>query len=313
MNARRLRRHCAFTLVELLVVIAIIGVLVALLLPAVQAAREAARRTQCANHLKQMGIGVHNYHDTYEAFPPGNINFGSCCMSENYVTWTISLLPYIEQQALAERYNHNKTGENVTNKFVREQMVKTYLCPSDIEPRKLDRPESGPGASFEYHPGSYRGCSGRSDGTSGWWDNYPQYTSLPRHWKGVFHTVDGRELDCERFSSVTDGSSNTWLIGEYATKSHLRRRTFWAYAYNQYNKSDATPYSFTLLNDYDRCIAVGGSGMINACKRGWGSFHPGGSQFVLVDGSVRMVPRTIDMNLFCELATIAGGETAQAP
>jgi len=311
MPSRQASRSRAFTLVELLVVIAIIGVLVTLLLPAVQAAREAARRSQCSNHLKQMGLAVHNYHDTYGAFPPGNINFGSCCMSEGYTTWTISLLPFIEQQALADRYNHNKTNESVVNEFVRQQYVKTYVCPSDIEPRKLDRPESGPGAAYEYHPGSYRGCGGRSDG-SGWWDNYPQYTALPRSWKGVFHTVDGRELDCERFSSVTDGTSNTWLIGEYSTRTHLRRRTFWAYEY-AYNRSDATPYSFTRLNDYDRCIAIGGSGMVNACNRGWASFHPGGSQFVLCDGSVRMASNNIDMNLFCELATIGGGETSQAP
>jgi prepilin-type N-terminal cleavage/methylation domain-containing protein len=312
MPDRRLSRDRAFTLVELLVVIAIIGILVALLLPAVQAAREAARRAQCANHFKQIGLGLHNYHDTHQAFPPGNINFGACCMSESYTSWSISLLPYLEQQTLADRYNFNKTNENITNEFVREQHVKTYLCPSDIDPQKLARPESGPGAPVEYHPGSYRACAGRSD-TTGWWDNYPQYTVLPKQWKGVFHTVDGRELDCERFNSITDGTSNTLMIGEYATKSHLRRRTFWAYSYNSYNKSEATPYSFTLLNDYDRCIAIGGSSMVNACAHGWGSFHPGGIQFVLCDASVRSISRTIDMNLFCEAATIAGSESSQLP
>jgi len=91
------RKRHGFTLVELLVVIAIIGILIALLLPAVQAAREAARRSQCTNNLKQIALAVHNYHDTYKVFPIGN-------WTTAYGTWLVSLLPFIEQQALADRY-----------------------------------------------------------------------------------------------------------------------------------------------------------------------------------------------------------------
>jgi prepilin-type N-terminal cleavage/methylation domain-containing protein len=312
MSAHPRLRDRAFTLVELLVVIAIIGVLVALLLPAVQAAREAARRAQCSSHLRQMGLATHNYHDTFGSFPPGRINFGSCCEAESYISWPISLLPYLEQQNLADRYNGNKTNESLANEFVREQYVGIYLCPSDINHRKLDRPESGPGASFEYHPGSYRGVGGRSDG-SGFWDNYPQYTALPKEWKGPLHIVDGRELTCERFNTVIDGTSNTWLIGEYTTKTRPRRRTFWAYSYASFNSSDVHPFSFTLIPDYDRCVQLGGVGMENVCKRGWGSFHSGGNQFALCDASVRLVPRTIDMEVFAEMATIGGEESGQLP
>src|SRR3989304_5587049 len=106
----RLRR-LAFTLVELLVVIAIIGVLVALLLPAVQAAREAARRMQCGNNLKQIGLAMHNYADANKKFAPGNITDGDCCGTLSHITWPISILPYVEQSALSERYNYSLRNE----------------------------------------------------------------------------------------------------------------------------------------------------------------------------------------------------------
>jgi prepilin-type processing-associated H-X9-DG protein len=100
------------------------------------------------------------------------------------------------------------------------------------------------------------------------------------------------------------------LVGEYSTRSHERRRTFWAYSYSSYNKSDAVPQSRTILNDYDRCVLFNGPGGDQPCKRAWGSFHPGGVQFVMIDGSVHFVSRFIDMTLFTELATIDGGEAA---
>ncbi|MCU0878439.1 MAG: DUF1559 domain-containing protein [Pirellulaceae bacterium] len=302
-----------FTLVELLVVIAIIGILVALLMPAVQAAREAARRAECSSHLRQIGIGLHNYHDSQGAFPPGSIFFGSCCSDESYTSWTISLLPYLEQGPLHEQYYHQETNESFANEFVRTQFVPVYACPSEPGTRQLERPESGPANSLRllYMPGSYRGVGGRSDG-SGWWDNYPQYTTLPANWKGVLHVVDGR-LSCERFNTIRDGSSNTLLVGEYGTQSRLRRRTFWAYSYASYNKSDVVPESRTLLNDFDRCAAIGGLGGLQSCSRGWGSFHPGVVQFLLGDGSVRSVSQTVDMNVLAGAATIAGGESDLLP
>jgi prepilin-type N-terminal cleavage/methylation domain-containing protein len=301
----------AFTLVELLVVIAIIGLLVALLLPAVQAAREAARRGQCSSHLRQIGIALHNYHDVQKSFPPGSIFLGSCCSDESYISWPISLLPYLEQGPLSERYDHNETNESSVNQFVREQYVPIYACPSEPFTRQLLEPESGPAHDLRivYMPGSYRGVGGRSDGT-GWWDNYPQYLLLPRHWAGVLHVVDGR-LRTESFSSITDGTSNTLLVGEYGTKSRIKRRTFWAYSYASYNKSDVVPASRTLLNDYDRCTAIGGQGGIQACSRGWGSFHPGIVQFLLADGSVRPISRSVNMVLLAEAATMAGSEASR--
>jgi len=112
-----------FTLVELLVVIAIIGILIALLLPAVQAAREAARRAQCQNNLKQIALALHNYHQAVGSFPPGKITEGRCCDRPSMITWTISILPYLEQQALYDRYDQTKFNEDPANQFVREAMV----------------------------------------------------------------------------------------------------------------------------------------------------------------------------------------------
>ena len=302
-----------FTLVELLVVIAIIGVLVALLLPAVQAAREAARRMSCSNNLKQIGMAVHLYHDVYGSFPPGGINYGTCCAEESYTSWPISILPFLELRNLHDRYNHEQTNESLINQPVREQFVNVYYCPAEPHTKALEMPESGPANDLriKYMPGSYRGVGGRSDG-SGWWDNYPQYTFLPSNWKGVMHVVDGR-LTTETFASLTDGTSQTLLIGEFSTKTRLRRRTFWAYSYASYNKSDAVAESRTLLGDFDRCAAIGGQGGIHACSRGWGSFHPGVVQFVMCDGSVRGISRSVDMTLFADSATIAGQEASQLP
>jgi len=98
-----------------------------------------------------------------------------------------------------------------------------------------------------------------------------------------------------------------------STFTHPRRRTFWAYAYTSYNMSAAVPQSRTLLGDYDQCLKIAGTGGENPCKRGWGSYHAGVMNFLLCDGSCRGIMKTIDLDLFCRLATIAGGETAQVP
>lgn len=136
------RPRYGFTLVELLVVIAIIGILIALLLPAVQAAREAARRSACVNNLKQLAIGLHNFHDTNNEFPPGEITPGNCCGTQSRENWAILILPYIEQKNLYERYDFNQNNEHSNNRFVRESNIETHNCPSDINAGELRRPES---------------------------------------------------------------------------------------------------------------------------------------------------------------------------
>jgi prepilin-type N-terminal cleavage/methylation domain-containing protein len=332
----RLAAATGFTLVELLVVIAIIGTLVALLLPAVQMAREAARRASCVNNLRQIGAAIHMYHDATTFFPPGGVSPGPCCSVESYTCWTIQILPFLEQKALYDQYNQLATNESKANKTVRETFLAVYSCPSDLLPKTMTRPDSGPGHDFNlnYMPGSYRGMGGRSDGVTGWWDNYPGYTNLPKRWRGVFHVVDAvgdtapggaskrRYLGVETFSAVRDGLSNTIMVGEYSTRPSkaiaissggMSRRTFWAYTYGSYNRSDAVPESRTLLGDYDRCTSIGGQGDIAPCNRAWGSFHPDVNNFLLCDGSVQTFSITMDMNRFVEMATIAGRDNATLP
>jgi len=315
-----MRRTSGFTLVELLVVIAIIGILIALLLPAVQAARESARRAQCGNNLKQIGLAIHEYLETVRSFPPGGITEGPCCGTKSRTSWAISILPQLEQQALYDRYDMDAYNEDSVNAFVRESLVGTYICPSEMDVRRTDRPESGPGNGLQYHRGSYRGNSGRSiqgggvyawDGPGGPANRISQHQ--PGNWRGPLFTIGHIEFTVVSDAEVRDGFSNTLLVGEMSSLTHPRRRTFWAYSYTSYNKSSVVAQSRVILGDYDRCVNIGGVGGANPCKRGWGSYHPGGIQFVLCDGAVQFINNTIDINLLADLATIAGGEPSQLP
>jgi prepilin-type N-terminal cleavage/methylation domain-containing protein len=308
---RSRRSKFGFTLVELLVVIAIIGILIALLLPAVQAAREAARRSQCSNNLKQLALAVHNYHDTFKSFPPGGITPGPCCGTQSFTNWAIAVLPFMEQGPLYDRYDQNVVNEHANNQYVREQEIDTHKCPSDEFANKLEHPGSGPGSGLDYRHGSYRCMAGShwnartsSVDNSGWWDDSNH--TIAQELKGVFPCVGLRNIkNPPKMADVRDGTSNTLMIGEQVARRTTRRGTFWAYTYTSYNSSDAYPDSRTLLG-YDRCTPSGS----NQCKRGWGSFHPGGLQFAVADGSVQFVPETIDIFLFCNLSTIGGEEVA---
>lgn len=133
----------AFTLVELLVVIAIIGILVGLLLPAVQAAREAARRMQCQNNLKQMGLALHNYHDTYNSFPGGTTINGPCCGTPAQMTWAIAILPFIEQSSIYNQYDSRLSTADPANAFIQTINLTVQNCPSDPIAGQLLVPGSG--------------------------------------------------------------------------------------------------------------------------------------------------------------------------
>jgi prepilin-type N-terminal cleavage/methylation domain-containing protein/prepilin-type processing-associated H-X9-DG protein len=317
-------RRNAFSLVELLVTITIIGVLIALLLPAVQAARESVRRLHCGNNLKQIALAVQSYHEACGVFPPGNYaqTAGVCpgqqpadTPSEDRANWLIAILPHLEQQSLHGLYDPNAPNESAVNRAVRDVSVPCYVCPSDVDSTKPVVPEYGPASpamhNVPYMPGSYRGVSGRSDGNrfldSGLSTNYP------RLWRGPLHVVGILGYRSESYNDIRDGTSNTLLAGESTTRTNPGFRTLWAYSFAYYSLSAITPQSRTLLGDFDLCVQIGGSGQVDPCLRGWGSLHPHGLNFAFCDGSVRFVPLDIDLNLLADLATIDGGETTQLP
>src|SRR5262249_29353481 len=190
-----------------------------------------------------IGLALHNYESTYAVFPAGNVTHGPCCGTKSRATWTIDILPFLEQDALHKRYNYDFKNEDPPNEFVRTQFVKTYTCPSDLDTNKTDVPGSGPGSdlNLQYARGSYRAVSGRSGVTPGgqegrvFWDTCENNLgALNLQWRGLLHSMGGDnpidapgtppERRCpahsvgrERMANVTDGTSNTLMVGEYTT------------------------------------------------------------------------------------------------
>ena len=312
--------RAAFTLVELLVVIAIIGVLVALLLPAVQAARESARRMQCGSNLKQIGLAAHSIHDSKGRFPSGH----RCTANSDgsnpmyFSNWAIQLLPYMEQQVLYEKYDDTVTNIHANNKAVRETYLAIQSCPSDTKVGQLLVPAtgapSGSGNGISYMSGSYRGMAGVSATGFDQWCGFPTEVLVNMQrgagLRGILHTDWANGVPAEKLANVTDGTTNTLFVGERSTRTTQTRGTFWADSFNLYDQSGAYRQSASLLADYDACLKIASDQA--QCKYGWGSFHPGIIQFVFGDGSVRPVRTQIDMNIFVALATIGNNENFQA-
>jgi prepilin-type N-terminal cleavage/methylation domain-containing protein len=311
------RPRSGFTLIELLVVIAIIGVLIALLLPAVQKVRETALNLQCRNNLKQIGLGLHHYQSNHGArFPDG-----SYCTSTNacFQDWAISILPYIDQQNLFVEFNPSTLSEDQPPE-AREFLVKLFVCPSDVSSFQAIVPYAGPALNKQkpFMPGTYKGVEGVTEHPAliadKYWDRYDNTTDLLNKpgtikYRGVLHTsVPNKGFGAERIADITDGMSNTIMVGEYCTLTADVHRGFWAYSYWEWNQSAVSwnkPY--TLLPNYNQCAALEPSGDKSPCKRGWSSLHTAGINFLFCDSSVRMLSRTISMTTLAELATIAEG------
>ena len=336
-------RRRAFTLIELLVVIAIIAILIGLLLPAVQKVREAANRLKCSNNLKQIGLAAHNYHDTNGSFPAGNVGTSDCCGQNIRSTWTIDLLPYVEQDNLYRTYvdypalqtstdgtfiQNAQTWVSTYTNF-RLTQLKVFQCPSDTYSGKQSRPGSGNGSGVDFAHGTYRAVSGRSGGNGRvFWDTCePGQGTLNTAWRGVMHALVKRNdgsihPSCpmmsgpETFASITDGASNTLLVGEYTNLDVQRRATYWAYGYTSYNQSTITTESRILGNRYGNgspgsgCWNGTGQGGDNPCKRGFGSNHTNGLNFLFADGSIKWIAYSVDINLLAAMATVDGGEIA---
>jgi prepilin-type N-terminal cleavage/methylation domain-containing protein/prepilin-type processing-associated H-X9-DG protein len=335
-----------FTLIELLVVIAIIGVLIALLLPAVQSAREAARRAQCVNNLKQIGLAVHNYHAQFESFPPGNLTVNSWQWDGPWWSWATYILPQTELGTLYNALNFNLTllsntygppppgGANPANTTVFYSRIKTYLCPSDSSDKLFaDRVCMDPLCNPAYNtaPGmNYVGNWGDMK-TNTPFDIYSGDLSLPpAGWPwptttwGCGDTFRGIFGDCSAgavttFASVTDGTSYTFLAGE--NSPNLNAALAWGAGNNDY-ASTVIPLNWMtrlkngqLDTDGSTCsFALWNSPLGPHCYYneyyfyGFKSFHPGGANFAMADGSVRFIKQSINPRTYNGLGSRAGGE-----
>lgn len=310
-------RH-GFTLVELLVVIAIIGVLIALLLPAVQMAREAARRISCGNQLRQFGIALHLYHDTYNQFPfggtykPGNAGGGVEGVHAPQVSWQVRVMPYMEQNVVAEQLNMrliqawNGTVTQGGQLYrAREWQVPYAMCPSD--PR--DRVVNG------WAQASYTGCLGSqfvpSNQASCNSFTTPNVHFMPGGAVAFGDSTINTDVNgmFSRFgirtsiASVTDGTSTTFLVGEILGDCAESPLGWWSYN----GPGNAHASTSVPLNTMTTCARS----LEEATERGyfqpicwqknnwnfsWGfrSQHPAGSQFVMVDGSVQFISSQIE-------------------
>jgi prepilin-type N-terminal cleavage/methylation domain-containing protein len=289
-----LRRPRGFTLVELLVVIAIIGVLVALLLPAVQSAREAARRMKCSNQLKQFGIAIHNYGDVWKALPYGHMFQGGFDgnptdgQGGSGFGWGSAILPFIEQNALYERFNFSRMiTENtpqVPNLTLAQTHIPSFTCPSDIKPKNWTD-----GAVTNSATSSYKACGTSYDG---WVTGNVGQGGNRERYNGVFDRDNRPAL---RFPEITDGTSNQFLIAEAKWQMDAGKR-------NRGRIFGATDQATGAVGA-SNALMINGQWQINWTAilpeenpqphRTASSNHPGGAMFCLADASVRFVSENI--------------------
>lgn len=317
-----------FTLIELLVVIAIIAILIALLLPAVQQARESARRTQCKNNLKQFGLAFHNYHDTYKVFPYASTfsdGPSGADQGENYLRanarscWFQMVLPYIDQGPLYNQFDFNRSINDAgsgNRALIDNKFFPAATCPSspfatsgkritgsnfaDVSvtvQSGMYRPSGGPSRNdagnkdCQQNPGSQTVntaifCSKNTGGVEGGWRRPHRNPSGIR---GMF----ARGVSSLAMRDVTDGTTNTILLGE--TKPHYNPfGSIWAI--NVPEAMFHTKINSTFLK------AREDNGTTSwPDSSGFASYHVGGAQFLLVDGSVHFVSENIDYDTYCNM------------
>lgn len=295
-----------FTLVELLVVIAIIGVLVALLLPAVQAAREAARRSECGNKMKQLGLALHNHHDVYKRFPAGGRSISTASLTtsdwcsagtaeETREPWSIAILPFLEQNALYDRLDLNARFTSTSNVPGASQNHAVFLLPNPA----FQCP-SNPNSNSGSNSTSYFGVQGGGPDAL--------KSCATESGARVFYTNGALSFNSKTgFRDLTDGSSNVYLVGEtrYCLTPNGRSdgaHTGWASG----AKTDAWGSPLVLAAARDQINADprhgGNTDTLNIMTKLFGSFHPGGCLFLMGDGSVHFVSENIDLDLYQQTA-----------
>jgi prepilin-type N-terminal cleavage/methylation domain-containing protein/prepilin-type processing-associated H-X9-DG protein len=310
------RERFAFTLVELLVVIAIIALLIGLLLPAIQSARETARRAQCTNNLKQIGLACHEHHDTYGVFPPGwaqapaTVPQGGTLVQGGHGTFPF-LLPYLEQQALADLYRWDKGSQKPENQPVATTQLKTLQCPSAESDRWVTVVEDP--VNFAY---GGRGACGDYGGIREIDTRLVDLGLVDRaaNYEGVLRASQVTPHFLTRLVDIIDGASQTILITEHAgrpTLWHAGRPVPGTYAvaaawvggtliFGQGSTSDGAtkpgPCAINCTNDREVY-----------------AFHPTGANAVFADGSVHFLRADIDIRIFARMVTRAGDEVVTMP
>jgi len=343
-SASRWKERSGFTLVELLVVIAIIGVLVALLLPAVQSAREAARRSQCTNNLKQHGLALHNFHDVNRRFPPGTANnispFGTASNRQWGASWMVYIMPGLELNAIAEKWNWSGDHNHATNRGLIGSMAAphnppqfaVYKCPSSaLEATAAEYAPFTMVADYVAVAGSINGFGGLN--VTEYWD-----TGFgPSARNGVLYFNSKINM-----SGITDGTSHTMLVSEVGD-------FIWSGSSSSPTRNDwrpAIPHGFAMgcIGDPNDPMALPSSGndgrayntttlrhTINqtrgfnggcsgdgVCRSGGSnnplrSAHPGGVNALFGDGSVHFLSETVPASVLARLAARQDGEVVQIP
>ena len=313
-------RH-AFTLVELLVVIAIIGILVTLLLPAVQSAREAARRVQCTNKLKQLGLAVHTFHDAQGAIVPSYLSGGGTA------TWLVLLMPFLEEGALQDRYDLERTYYLQPAATVQTQ-VSLYYCPS--RNRSVLLSQDGNSRNGYSQPEGGALCDYAINAGDGelypWWgtDAIPESGVAHATYKSLTFQLTGKLIGSDptwryvgwrpllRFKDVADGLSKTLLIGEkWVHPEHQGilewgDGTFWSDdLHSQTHRVAGERYPLA-FGDEDRTV------VLDVINMAFGGPHPGICQFVKCDGSVQALSTSMDTTVLGYLANRDDGQSIPA-
>jgi prepilin-type N-terminal cleavage/methylation domain-containing protein len=316
------RRKPGFTLVELLVVIAIIGILVALLLPAVQAAREAGRRTSCINNMKQIGLALHNYHDTNRKFPLGQR--GSVAWSN----WRVEILPFMEQGAL---YNNINRDDVYSSPAFQNLVLESWRCPSSALPATQPASWVTWWTNFNHMVPGYQGIMGAYPDPAG----RPSTHSASNY--GGWWCNNGMLLWNEptTFASCTDGTTNVIIVAEQ-TGAVLQASGNGA---PDLRNGYYTPWGSMTHNSPKGVSSCGAGGCgdmwgcgltcnayaINSRTAGagagftWGgntiinSYHPGGANVCLTDASVRFMPQTVNFDVYQRACSRDDGITIELP
>jgi prepilin-type N-terminal cleavage/methylation domain-containing protein/prepilin-type processing-associated H-X9-DG protein len=285
-----LKRRNGFTLVELLVVIAIIGILIALLLPAVQAAREAARRISCTNNLKQIGLGLHMHHDTFNVLPAGWLGYQPGTKTPLSVgvpgwAWSAMILPHMEQTTVFDGLmNKDLPVLDVQNNEARTCHIPMYRCPSDEG--EEETPNIG---GLEVAASNYVGVFGSNDLLAAL--EATQSNGLTDGNGPLYHNSR------IRFRDVTDGLSQTFVVGERGTNNDYYSTWVGVIPSAEYTAARVVGAGRTAPNAEEDLI------------QGFNSHHSSGAHFLLCDGSVRLVGDEIDQAIYQALCTVAGGDS----